>query len=115
MQDDIFRELSLRERNRVTQRILTDIRGRMMEDIVVLETKIAKPSCEVFKVVFATGEFDMVVFDPENECCSIYEIKHSTEAIANQYRHLIDEEKCKETEFRFGDIKGKYVIYRGKT
>ena len=115
MKDDIFRELSLRDRNRVTERILNDIRGRMMEDIVVLETQIAKPDCEVFKLVFATGEFDMVVFEPENECCSIYEIKHSTEVVANQYRHLIDEEKCKETEFRFGDIKGKYVIYRGQS
>lgn len=115
MKDDIFRELSLRERNRVTERILNDIRGRMMEDIVVLETQFAKADCEVFKLVFATGEFDMVVFEPQNECCSIYEIKHSTEVVANQYRHLIDEEKCKETEFRFGDIKGKYVIYRGES
>ncbi len=115
MKDDIFRELSLRERNRVTERILNDIRGRMMEDIVVLETQIAKPDCEVFKLVFATGEFDMVVFEPENECCSIFEIKHSTEVVENQYRHLINEDKCKETEFRFGDIKGKYVIYRGET
>lgn len=115
MKDDIFRELSLRERNRITKRILNDIRGRMMEDIVVLETQIAKPDCEVFKLVFATGEFDMVVFESENECCSIFEIKHSTEVVPNQYRHLIDEEKCKATEFRFGDIKGKYVIYRGES
>lgn len=114
MKDDIFRELSLRERNKVTERILGNIRGRMMEDIVVLETQIAKPDCEVFKLVFATGEFDMVVFEPENECCSIFEIKHSTEVVENQYRHLINEDKCKETEFRFGDIKGKYVIYRGE-
>ena len=114
MKDDIFRELSLRERNRVIERILNDIRGRMMEDIVVLETQITKPDCEVFKLVFATGEYDMVVFEPENECCSIYEIKHSTEVVPNQYRHLINEEKCKATEFRFGDIKGKYVIYRGE-
>ena len=115
MKDDIFRELSLRERNRVTERILGDIRGRMMEDIVVLETQIVRPDSEVFKLVFATGEFDMVVFEPENECCSIYEIKHSTEVVPNQYRHLINADKCKETEFRFGDIKGKYVIYRGKS
>lgn len=115
MKDDIFRELSLRERNKVTERILGDIRGRMMEDIVVLETQITKPDYEVFRLVFATGEFDMVVFEPENECCSIFEIKHSTEVVPNQYRHLIDEEKCKATEFRFGDIKGKYVIYRGES
>ena len=57
----------------------------------------------------------MVVFDPNAASCSIYEVKHSAEAIDEQYRHLIDEEKCKATEFRFGPIAGKYVIYRGET
>ena len=113
MRDDVFRMLSLTERNYVTERILSDVRGRMMEDIVLLETKMAKPNCEVFKVVFAKGEFDMVVFDPEKANCSIYEIKHSTKAVPEQYKHLADETKCEETEFRFGNITGKYVIYRG--
>lgn len=115
MRDDVFRMLSLIERNYVTERILSDVRGRMMEDIVLLETKMAKPNCEVFKVVFAKGEFDMVVFDPEKANCSIYEIKHSTKAVPEQYKHLVDETKCSETEFRFGNITGKYVIYRGES
>ena len=115
MRDDVFRMLSLTERNYVTERILSDVRGRMMEDIVLLETKMAKPNCEVFKVVFAKGEFDMVVFDPEKANCSIYEIKHSTKAVPEQYKHLADETKCGETEFRFGNITGKYVIYRGES
>ena len=115
MHDDVFRMLSLTERNYVTERILSDVRGRMMEDIVLLETKMAKPNCEVFKVVFAKGEFDMVVFDPEKANCSIYEIKHSTKAVPEQYKHLADETKCGETEFRFGNITGKYVIYRGES
>ena len=115
MKDDIFRMLSLDERNYVTERILSDIQGRMMEDIVSLETKNAYPKCEVFKLIFATGEFDMVVFDSENSSCSIYEIKHSDKVVPNQYRHLIDKQKCDDTEFRFGKITGKYVIYRGET
>lgn len=114
MQDDVFRTFSLAERNAVTARILSDIQGRMMEDIILLETKTALPKCEVFKLVFARGEFDMVVFDPEAASCSIYEVKHSAEAVEAQYRHLVDEEKCKATEFRFGPITGKYVIYRGE-
>ena len=65
--------------------------------------------------MFARGEFDMVVFDPEAAKCSIYEIKHSMEIVEEQYRHLIDAEKCAATEFRFGPITGKYVIYRGQT
>ncbi len=27
--------------------------------------------------------------------------------------NLLDEQKCKDTEFRYGTITGKYVIYRG--
>ena len=115
MKDERFNALSLQERNAVISRILSEISGRMMENIVLLETKIAQPENEVFKLQFAAGEFDMVVFSPDTASCSIYEIKYSTEAVKEQCRHLLDEEKCKMTEFRFGNITGKYVIYRGKT
>lgn len=114
MQDEIFRDQSLNERKWVTDRIMDEIRGRMMEDIVLLETKTARKECEVFKLQFAVGEFDMVVFDPEKGCCEIFEIKHSDQSAKEQYRHLIDERKCQETEFRYGPIMGKNVIYRGK-
>lgn len=115
MQDDVFRALSLEERNTVTARIISDIQGRMMEDIVLLETKMAFPKCAVFKLAFAVGEFDMVIFNPETASCSIYEVKHSAKVVDAQYQHLVDEEKCKATAFRFGPIRGKYVIYRGET
>ena len=84
-----------------------------MEDIVLLETKLAFPKKEVFVLQFAIGEFDMVVFNPATSSCEIYEIKHSTEVVPQQYRHLIDEKKCADTEHRFGPITGKYVLYRG--
>ena len=87
----------------------------MMEDIVLVETAMANPEKEVFKLQFSNGEYDMVVFDNENGGCSIYEIKYSTIVDPNQYRHLIDKEKIEKTIFCYGDIEGKYVIYRGKT
>lgn len=115
MQDDLFRNLSLEERRRITERILEEIKGRMMEDIVLLETMISKVNCEVFRLQFAVGEFDMVVFNPKEGNCAIYEIKHSREVVPQQCRHLLDEQKCRDTEFRYGPITGKYVIYRGAT
>ena len=115
MQDDMFRGLSFEERKIVTERIIDEIKGRMMEDIVLLETKLSKKKCEVFRLQFAIGEFDMVVFDPEKGTCEIYEIKHSKEVVPQQCKHLLDEQKCKDTEFRYGRIIGKYVIYRGVT
>ncbi|MBQ9750825.1 MAG: hypothetical protein IJV87_09665 [Clostridia bacterium] len=45
----------------------------------------------------------------------IYEIKHSTQVVEQQYQHLVNEEKCAQTEHRFGTIKGKYELYRGAT
>ena len=111
--DETFSALSLPERTAVQNRILTEIKGRMLEDIVLLETKMANPKKEVFVLQFPVGEFDMVVFDPENCCCQIYEIKHSKEAVPQQYRHLNNPEKCLQTEHRYGVITDKFVLYRG--
>ena len=112
--DPEFRDLSIEERNAVQARILSTLLGRMMEDAVLLETKLADPKKQVFVLQFAIGEFDMVVFDPATSTCKLYEIKHSTEAVPEQMRYLLDEDKCKATEHRYGKITGKYVIYRGE-
>ena len=87
----------------------------MMEDIVLLETKLANPDKDVFQLQFAVGEFDMVVANPKTLTCEIFEIKYSQEVVPAQYRHLIDSEKCAQTEHRFGRIICRNVIYRGKT
>ena len=112
--DETFASLSLVQRNAVQERILTEIKGRMLEDLVLLETKLADPHKQVFVLQFPIGEFDMVVADPETASCRIFEIKHSTEAVPQQYRHLIDEEKCAQAEHRYGTITGKFVLYRGE-
>ena len=114
LQDETFAALSLLERTAVQERILDEIRGRMMEDIVLLETRLANPKEEVFVLQFPIGEFDMVVFDPAAGSCQVFEIKHSAEVVSQQYRHLIDEEKCAQTEHRFGPITGRFVLYRGE-
>ena len=86
-----------------------------MEEIVLLETRKAFPKKAVFKLTFAVGEFDMVICDSDNVTCEIYEIKHSTETTPQQYRHLVDQNKCKDAEFRYGTITRKGVIYRGES
>ena len=115
LEDAQFNDLSARDRQRILDRLLSEICGRMMEDIVLLETKLACPGKKVFKLQFPVGEFDMVICDPKKLTCKIFEIKHSCEQVPEQYRHLKNEEKCAMTSHRYGDIIGKYVIYRGKT
>lgn len=114
MQDESFLDLGIKKRIRITERILDEIRGRMMEDIILLETKLAYRKEHVFVLQFAAGEFDMVVFDPGSVSCRLFEIKHSKEIVPQQYRHLTDPDKLKETEKQYGDITGRFVIYTGE-
>lgn len=111
--DETFKNIPITERMAIESRILDEIRGRMMEEIVLLETKIERPEMQVFQLQFAVGEFDMVVFDAKRACCEIYEIKHSDKVADEQRRHLLNPKKCAETEFRYGKILSKNVIYRG--
>ncbi|MBO4261174.1 MAG: ATP-binding protein, partial [Clostridia bacterium] len=113
--DGVFNNLSAEDRKQVITRILNEIKGRMIEDVILLETRKAKPDKNVFKLQFADGEFDMTVNDPETLETQIYEIKFSTERVPEQARHLLDEAKCAETEFRYGRITRKAVLYRGET
>lgn len=114
LEDNKMNDLSLKQKNYVLNRILSEIKGRMLEDIILLETKQANKDKEVFIVHFPIGEFDMVVFDKNNLSNEIYEIKYSDKIVANQYRHLIDKEKCEKVSFKYGDITKKVVLYRGK-
>lgn len=115
LKDKTFNKLSLKEKNYITERIKNEIKGRMLEELVLLETMFSNPNKDVFKLQFAIGEFDMVVCDKEKGSCKIYEIKHSKEVIKDQYRHLIDKEKCLKVEHQYGTIEGKYVLYKGES
>ena len=116
MQDAYFASISEADKAYITGKILDDVKGRMLEDIVLLEVRKTAPSTmEAFKFKFdAGGEFDMVIYDKTSQNCRIYEIKHSTEANEKQTLHLRDAKKCQIVEKRFGPISGKFVLYRGK-
>ena len=116
MQDAYFASIPEADKAYITGKILDDVKGRMLEDIVLLEVCKAAPSTmEAFKFKFdAGGEFDMVIYDKASKNCRIYEIKHSTEVNEKQTLHLRDAEKCQIVEKRFGPISGKFVLYRGK-
>ena len=116
MQDEVFGSLTGELRDIITEKILEDVRGRMLEDIVFLETKRTYGSKRnVFKLKFASGEFDMVIQDKTKKQCEIFEIKHSKEPFPAQYRHINDEEKIALTEAQFGKVVRKCVLYRGES
>lgn len=113
--DELFASLSEKEKTMVSERILEEVRGRMMEEIVLLETfKSAKKNKRVFKLTFSVGEFDMVIYDSKENTCECYEIKHSVQIVPAQTKYLIDEEKLNQTSKRFGKISKRCVLYRGE-
>ena len=117
MQDEYFNTRSESDKIHIIEKILEDVKGRMMEDIILLETnKASSKSEDVFKFVFDDGgEYDMVIYNKQSNACRLYEIKRSDKIVDRQTRHLRDEAKLALISHRFGRIEGRYVIYRGKT
>ena len=115
MQDETFGQLTEDERTFITDRILEEVRGRMLEDIVLLETmKALGRNYDVFKYQFATGEYDMLIYGRNERGCAAYEIKHSDKCVSEQSRHLRNENMLSLTTPRFGTLEGRYVLYLGE-
>ena len=115
-QDSYFSGIPETEKEYVSEKILTEVRGRMLEEIILIETaRTAGNGRRAFKYQFPGGEIDMIVYDSRSASCRLYEIKHSTEAVREQCAHLLDEEACRQIEYIYGSIVQKSVIYRGRT
>jgi len=119
--DDGFGHLAGLKAKALVECILDDVRGRMLEDIVLIETRKALPASQnpfdgydVFKLQFDVGEFDMVVCDNASRRCRLFEVKHSGELAAPQYRHLAAPEKLRLVQDRFGEVVERTVLYRGE-
>ena len=92
------------------------ILGRMLEDIVLLETAKTLPKTKkAFKLQFDVGEFDMVIYDSDSNTCEVFEVKHSSQKNPKQIRFLLREDVCAATEKKYGKITAKYVLYNGVT
>ncbi|MCR4911436.1 MAG: AAA family ATPase [Bacilli bacterium] len=115
LEDEVFNTLSFNEKKIITNRILDTAKGVLMEEMVLFESYYAKKNNVVCKVLFAIGEYDMVIQNNNEGLSNIYEIKHSQEVDDHQIVHLLDDEKNRLVEFKFGSIKSKNVIYRGET
>ena len=120
MRDSSFASEPPSEQEYITGRLLDDVRGRMLEDIVLMETLEATPrpreifaGKEVFKLQFESGEFDMVIRDLGTRTCAIFEVKHSRERADEQFRHLVDAQLLSRTEKAFGKVISRTVLYRG--
>ena len=114
MQNETFALLSEDEKAFISDRILEEVRGRMLEDIILLESmKALGKSYDVFKYQFSAGEYDMVIYGKQEHGCAAYEIKHSSRYADEQARHLRNKTMLSLTTPRFGTLEGRYVLYLG--
>lgn len=94
----------------IKEKLLSDVKGRMVEDILLYET--SRRNKNTFKMYFGySGEYDMATF--ENNESSIYEIKYSKFIDPNQFRFLLDEKNKEIFEKTYPPIKRRIVLYRG--
>jgi len=112
--DLTYQMLTSDESEYIAERILEEVRGRMLEEIILLETtKALGKKYQVFKLQSLDGEYDMVIRNAKTNTCAIYEIKHSKECVYEQARHLRSEKMLSMTTPRFGTLVGRYVLYLG--
>lgn len=106
-------QLSQADKKEFTERILQEVRGRMLEEMVLMETeKALSGRYQVFKMQLATNEFDMVVYDTEENNCSLCEVRGNGPAAKNRFRRVPDAEKYRQIERRFGPITERITLCR---
>ena len=99
--------------NALKEKLLSDVKGRMIENIVLYETSLKNE--DTFKFYFSVyGEYDMVTLDIDNHQSDIYEIKHSSVIDEKQYRFLIDGELQNTFEKKYYPVNHKRVLYLGE-
>ena len=114
LKDEKFDQLSEPVKTFITDRLLATVMGHMLEDIVLLDTKRRYgKSKEVFKLYFAAGEFDMVIYDKKKAEIECFEIKHSDEIVEEQAKHLLNEDNIANTEKIYGKVTRRCVLYKG--
>lgn len=115
LKDEFFGDMTQVAREATAAALTGRMKARMLEDMLHLETKAARPACEVFHLNMEKGAFEMVVADPKAGTCELYEIKHCNELSRAHAEYLLDDEICNAVAGRYGQITGKFVIYNGKT
>ena len=112
MEDKTVSMLPLFIKDIIREKLLNDVKGKMMEEIILYQTYLKNK--DTFKVLFPVGEFDMVTLNKESKTSSIYEIKHSTQVTPKQYSHLLDEEKVEYINYYYYPVVSRAILYNGK-
>ena len=118
-----YKELSPDVKEFAKVRLEEQIFWRMTEEIMLFDTReclsrdiydVCKPYFEINKESGKyAAEYDMLVCNKDTHEYYAFEIKHSSEAVKEQCKHLLNSEVKEAVDFQFGNRKGVSVLYRG--
>ena len=124
MENEALAHLMPNEVEELQKSLKSDIYGRITENIILFDTYISLG--EVYKPYFRSdknGEYDMLIWVPEENKHYAFEIKHSEKAVIGyndkgvyigQDKHLLNDEFKEGAERCFGVRKGAFVLYNGE-
>lgn len=114
-EDPVIDAASAELKEIVFEKIRSSIQGRMLEDIVILDAlkTLPKSRYDVFTFTLPIGEFDMVIKDKRKKTCQLFEIKFDDKQMDYQTKHLEKEDNLNLIKTRYGNIAGRFVLYRG--
>ena len=120
-----FRLGTDKEQNLIVSTIDNNVKGKILEELTIynVQQSLDAEKYEVFQLSYppmpsegvTEGEIDLVIKDKELYTVELFEIKHSSEIVPSQYKHMIDPAKMKYFEKRGLEVTGRTVLYMGKT
>lgn len=98
------------------ERVDRQVKGDILENLILYDSyKALSENYYVTKIRRNSDgkEVDLAIVDKQTKDTYLFEVKYSKEKIENQAKNLVNENFCDYIEDRFGEIKGRYVIYNG--
>lgn len=120
-EETYYKNLSNADRILMMQKLDEKIKGDMTEQIILFDTKAMLPkNYSVCKPIFCidgrfVGEYDMLIYDSQQNSYWGFEIKHTDKPFSGQVKHLKNEEFTNVLNYFYGDRNGVAVLYRGES
>lgn len=117
--EDYYNELSQNEKRFMQKKLDEKIKGDMTEQIVIFDTMKSLPASQYFvcKPVFSDNgrqsEYDMLVYDKEENRYWGFEVKHTENSCYEQEKHIQNEHLREAIDRQYGSRENVAVLYRG--
>ena len=117
LEDPIIDRLGAAERKLIRDILRTELRFRLLEDIVWDELRHAhaeRSAMRVHRVPFAPGRYGFVIADDEELSCEIVVVTTDAERDPSHQRYIDDPSRLDVLEHRYGTITSREILYNGR-